>query len=180
MELEHYNSLKKEVLQKYISHTFFETGTYLGDSVKLALEVGFKRIISIEIDPELQYKNLMNISTEGYDCHMTLATGDTLELMLYHTKDLTEQTTFWLDAHTDLGMQGKKKCPLYEEIEAIAQSQTKTHTIMIDDLRCFGIGLWGEGITIEGVKERILNINDQYKFCIEDGYEKQDILVAYI
>lgn len=180
MELQHYNSLKKEVLQKYVNHTFFETGTYLGDSVKLAMELGFEEIISIEIDPELQLRNITSLPIESYKGNLRLLTGDSFELVPMFIPRLTERTTFWLDAHVDYGMEGKKRCPLYDELYAIAQSPIKDHTILIDDLRCFGVGLWGEGITLEGVKEIILGINPNYQFVIEDGIEPNDILVAYI
>jgi hypothetical protein len=178
-ELQHYYSLKKEVLQKYVNHTFFETGTYLCDAVLLAKEVGFKKIISIEIDPQLQLKNLSNLPNDN-TCEISLLTGDSLELMPYHVPRITERTTFWLDAHVDFGVEGKKRCPLYEELYAIAHSEIKDHTILIDDIRCFGVGLWGEGISVEGVKEIILGINPNYQFTFEDGYAPQDILVAYI
>ena len=169
MELQHYYSLKKEVLEKYVNHTFFETGTYLGDAVKLAMEVGFDEIVSIEIDPELQLRNITNLQQESFKGKLTLLTGDSFELVPYHIPKLNERTTFWLDAHVDFGIEGKKRCPLYEEIDAIAMSKIKNHTILIDDLRCFGIGLWGEGITIEEVKNRILKINKDYKFTFENG-----------
>jgi len=180
MELQHYHSLKKEVLEKYVNHTFFETGTYLGDAVKLAMEVGFKEIISIEIDPELQLRNLTNLQNDSFKGKLTLLTGDSFELVPYHIPRLTERTTFWLDAHVDFGIEGKKRCPLYDELYSIGQSPIKDHTILIDDLRCFGVGLWGEGISLEGAKEIILGINPNYQFAIENGIEANDILVAYI
>ncbi len=40
---------------------FIETGTYLGDSVELALKVGFEKIISIELLEELQIRNIKKL-----------------------------------------------------------------------------------------------------------------------
>ena len=39
-------------LENYLNPIFVETGTYEGNSIKLALGAGFDKIFSIEIDPE--------------------------------------------------------------------------------------------------------------------------------
>ena len=62
----HYNTLKENVLLKYKNPIFFETGTYLGDSVDLALKVGFSKIISVEIEEYLQKENRL-IQPESCD-----------------------------------------------------------------------------------------------------------------
>jgi hypothetical protein len=95
-------------------------------------------------------------------------------------KKLDKRTTFWLDAHVDLGVMGVKKCPIYDELDMISNSDIKNHTILIDDLRCFGSGLWGEGIELEKIKKMILKINENYNFSCEDGHIPNDVLVAYI
>ncbi len=93
---------------------------------------------------------------------------------------LDKPTTFWLDAHVDFGPIGTKKCPLYEELSSIKMSNIKTHTILIDDMRMLG-HWWGEGISVDGLKNKILEINSNYKFTFENnGYAPNDILVAYL
>ena len=42
-------SLKKEILEKYPNKYFVETGTHIGNSVQLALDCGFEKIITMEI-----------------------------------------------------------------------------------------------------------------------------------
>ena len=182
-ELEHFYSLTNTVLSKYKNHTFFETGTYLGDSVKLAIELGFERVISVELEERLQKRNSVIFENEISSGQVELIVGDTLLIIDDIIKRITERTTFWLDSHQDLGPQGVKKCPLYEEIEAISKSNIKNHTIMIDDIRCISnphIFPWAEGLSIEGVTELIKKINPDYQFTLESGITPNDILVAYI
>jgi hypothetical protein len=178
--MEHYYTLKENVLSKYKNNYFFETGTYLGDSVELALKLGFDKVISIEIDADLQKTNFLKFEEEIKQNRVSLIVGDTLLVMEELVENLDKKTTFWLDAHVDLGISGLKRCPLYDEIRMISKSQIKDHTILIDDLRCFGGGLWGEGIHLDEIKRLILEINEDYKFSLEDGHIPNDILVAYV
>jgi len=176
----HYYTLKEKVLIKYMNPIFFETGTYLGDSVELALKVGFSKIISIEIEEYLQKENTKKFQQQINEGKVTLITGDTILVMEDIIKRINQPTTFWLDAHVDLGITGIKKCPLYEELDFIAKSNIKTHTILIDDVRLFGDKHWGTGINLNEIKNKILSINPNYKFTFEDGHVPSDVLVAYI
>ena len=45
-------TLSKSVLGKYKNNVFVETGTLWGEAVEVAIECGFKKIYSMEIDPE--------------------------------------------------------------------------------------------------------------------------------
>jgi len=181
MQYQHYYTLQKPVLEKYVNHTFVETGTYLGDSVQLALECGFEKIISIEIEPALHEGCVYMFGEEIAEGSVELILGDSLKEMKNIVSRLTERTTFWLDGHWDFGTQGVKVCPLYEELEAIAESPIKNHTILIDDMRMLGWGNWGEGITKETIIEKIKAINPEYKIAFEDTHcAPNDILVATI
>jgi hypothetical protein len=176
----HYYTLKENVLFKYKNPVFFETGTYLGDSVELALKVGFSKINSIEIEEYLQKENTIKFQQQINEGKVELITGDTILVMEDIIKNLDKPTTFWLDAHVDRGITGVKKCPLYEELNFIAKSNIKTHTILIDDVRLFGSGNWGKGIIMEEIKTKILQINPNYNITFEDGHIPYDILVAHI
>lgn len=181
-QLQHFYTLTNPVLSKYVNHSFFETGTYLGDSVKLALECGFEKVISVELMEELQDRNKEIFKNEIEEEKVDLIVGDTLLILDSIVENLEDRTTFWLDAHQDLGPAGVKKCPLYEEIEAIGRSKIKNHTIMIDDMRCLnGVFPWSVGITKEGIVERIKQINEKYRIVFEPSpFGPQDIMVAYI
>jgi hypothetical protein len=172
-------TLLKEVLVKYPNKYFVETGTANGDCVRIALECGFQKVFSVELDVDLQTENIKNYQPFIKQNKVNLVIGDSLfELCNLITK-LDAKTTFWLDAHQDFGPKGVKRCPLYEEIECIKNSSIKTHTIMIDDLRMLG-HWWGEGVDLDTLKNKILEINTEYKFTLEDGHVPNDILVAYI
>ena len=180
-KLEHFYTLTQPVLTKYINHSFFETGTYLGDSVKLALDCGFKKVISVELMEELQDRNKEIFKNEIEEGKVDLIVGDTLLILDSVIENLTERTTFWLDSHQDLGPAGVHKCPLYEELESIGKSKIKNHTIMIDDMRCLdGRFPWSVGITKDGIIERLKNINPEYKITFERGMIENDIMVAFI
>ncbi len=179
--LQSFHTLRKPTLDKYVNHTFFETGTYLGDSVKLALECGFEKVISVELMENLQNKNRKTFKNEVESGKVDLITGDTLLMIDSIIDKLNERTTFWLDSHQDLGPAGEKPCPLYEEIEAIGKSKIKNHTIMIDDMRCLdGRFPWSVGINQEGIISRLKKINPEYKISYENGMIPNDIMVAYV
>lgn len=172
-------TLSKEVLSKYLNPYFLETGTADGDCVRLALETGFEKIISIELDTTLQSQNIKTYQSYINEGRVSLITGDSLWEISNLIPQLDRRTTFWLDAHVDFGPAGTKRCPLYEELAAIATSEIKDHTILIDDMRILGTH-WGEGISVDGLKERLLQINSGYKFTFENGWAENDILVAYV
>jgi hypothetical protein len=172
-------TLSNQVLSKYKNPYFLETGTANADCVRLALEVGFEKIISIELDASLQEENIKNYKSLIDENKVTLITGDSLTELNTLVNHLDKPTTFWLDAHVDFGPCGIKKCPLYEELDAIGRNSIKTHTILIDDVRIFG-DHWGENISLNELKNKLLKINKDYKFTFEDGFTKNDILVAYL
>ena len=172
-------TLSKEVLSKYPNPYFLETGTANGDCVRLALEMGFSKIFSIELDESLQKENIQKYKLFVDSGRINLVTGDSLQEISNITPSLDKSTTFWLDAHQDFGPKGVKRCPLYEELSAIKYSNIKTHTILIDDMRMLG-QWWGEGISVGELKERILEINPNYKFTFEDGFTSSDILAAFV
>jgi hypothetical protein len=95
---------------------------------------------------------------------------------------------FFLDAHVDNNNihNYKKKCPLFEELEAIKSIERKDNVILIDDLRAFkDVFPWGETSYgrvdfLQKLKEAILSINKDYKFSTLDGYIKDDVLLAYV
>jgi hypothetical protein len=172
-------TLRKDVLEKYMSSYFFETGTADGDAVRLAIEMGFEKIYSIEIDERLYIQNCEKFKKFIESGQVVLILGDSLLKMEEIIPQLDKPTTFWLDAHVDFGPKGVKRCPLYEELESIKTSNINNHKIMIDDMRIFGKH-WGIGISEETLKKTLLEINPKYTITIEDGYVLKDVLCAKI
>jgi len=65
-----------------------------------------------------------------------------------------------------------------QELKIIKNHPIKTHTILIDDLRCWNVKKIG--FNTETLKQAILEINPKYKFELEEGHVEKDILAAYI
>jgi hypothetical protein len=175
-------TLKHEVLQKYKNDIFVETGTLWGDAVQVALDCGFKKIYSIELDPQKVKVNSERFENEIKSGVVTIIEGDTFKVFSRVLKKVTSQATFWLDAHWDGGPVGQYKCPLPFELKALLKHPIKTHTLLIDDRRLFGeIGSnWGEGLDEKVLIESIIKINPDYKISFEDGCIPNDIIVAKV
>jgi len=173
-------SLKKEVLEKYLNKYFVETGTHIGNSVQLALNCGFEKIITMEINPEKVESAKKRFSKEIEEGKVIILQGDTVETFKEALKLLDGPATFWLDAHWDDGPQGEYLCPLPIELEEIKKTSIKNHTLLIDDRRLFGLDgtTWGHTIDEDGILESIFDINEKYKISYEDGCVPKDIISA--
>lgn len=132
---------------------FVETGTHQGESVRDALELGYHKVISVEILPELQQRNQAHF--DG-DERVHLFTGDSNVLMPEMLELVAAPAVFWLDGHFEHGL------PVWRELDYISEHVIRTHTIIIDD-----IGLLYPN-DIERLKQRILEINPRYQFVIEN------------
>lgn len=178
-------SLKKEYLVKYKteSHTcFIESGTYTGGAVELASDLGFNKIISVEIS-ERNYR--IAFEKFKYNSKVYLVLGDSSFEFPKICSDLVTPSVFWLDGHFDkhCDTKGFLECPLLKELDSIKLSIYKEHIIMIDDLRLFGNThetLWAKDLNLDLVKSKLLEINPNYKFYYENGWSNDDILVATV
>lgn len=175
-------SLSKKVLEKYPNKYFVETGTHIGNSVQLALDCGFEKIITMEINPEKVNHAKERFSEEIENKKVIIFEGDTVDVFPEAIKLLDAPATFWLDAHWDDGPKGEYLCPLPIELELLSNNPIKEHTLLIDDRRLFGVPgtTWGHTIDEEGILESIFDINSEYKISYEDGCVANDIIVAKI
>jgi hypothetical protein len=173
-------SLTKEVLTKYPNKYFVETGTHIGNSVQLALDCGFEKIITMEINSQKVEYARKRFSKEIEEGKVTILQGDTISLFKDAIDNLDAAATFWLDAHWDDGPRGKYLCPLPIELECLLNHPIKKHTLLIDDRRLFGVEgtTWGHTIDEDGIMESILDINKDYKISYENGCVPDDIIVA--
>ena len=83
---------------------------------------------------------------------------------------------FFLDSHGH-----GYGCPLIEELEAIKSLESNNHIILIDDIRIIRTCVWSDerytGDNFEDVlKNKLLQINENYKFSYLDGHIKDDVL----
>lgn len=180
-------------LKKYLNEVYIETGFYKGESLNEALNCGFKKLHSIEIN-NVFYNEGLNVFKKIEN--VFLYNGTSRLVLPEILKQLDKRATFFLDAH-DLDYQGIEKykfkkideCPVMEEIDIIKQHFIKNHTIIIDDIRIFdgtdnnGIRYsWAKDFNISSdiIKIKILEINNNYKFKLEKGVVENDVLIAYV
>jgi hypothetical protein len=164
-------NLTGEVLGKYISPVFFETGTYQGHSVKLAITLGFEEVYSVEKN-KLYFRACMDKFRGTLGVHLHL--GDSSECLWDLIKKIDKRITFWLDGHN------VHEIPVLKELEIIARHPIKDHIIMVDDRRVMGTEIWN-GITEQDVIQAIYKINPDYTILYEDSLNApKDIIVACI
>jgi len=164
-------SANKGFFNNYMNPVFIETGSGGGGGIQLALDAGFPLIYSIELS-EVLYEFCSEYFKVNKNVNVVF--GDSQRVLWDVISKFNTPITFWLDAHiTDLLSEGDpEKPPLMEEIEIIGRHPIKNHTILIDDLRCWG---WNDKLM-----DAIRIINPSYVFSLEDGTFEKDILVAQV
>jgi len=154
-------------LQDY--KTFFETGTYEGETL-LELESCFEKLISIEISEKLFYKNIFNTEINANKIFLKL--GDSSKLIKKILENNNDNILYWLDGHYSKGNntgRGDKDVPLLEELKYI-QTRYKKDIIIIDDYRLFGTYQnedWAE-ITLQNILNIFLKEQIFTYFILED------------
>lgn len=149
--------------QKHNIDTLVETGTYLGDMI-WAQRNSFAHIYSIELSKV--FADLAKKRFSKYP-HITIIEGDSGEVMTKLIKQINKKAIFWLDGHYSGGATAcaGKECPVYEELEAIFQSDIE-HVLLIDDARCFvGANSYPtveelSGVVFEKYPNSTINIED--------------------
>ena len=171
---------------------YFETGLWdprTNVSSRQALACEFNKVYCIEIRKDWveMGKNVFNeyIMNGKYNLYL----DDSSNLKNYiMTDEFKNKTMFFLDAHVDNSNihNYKKKCPLFDELEAIKNMERKDNVILIDDLRIIKNSFpWGETSYgnidfLQQIKQTILTINKNYKFSTLNGYANDDVLIAYV
>lgn len=172
--------ITKENLEKYGNgNVFVETGTYLGETVDMVLETKlFKKIYTIELNDELFFA--AQLKYEGNEI-VSLKHGDSIDCLKEIVASLKEPATFWLDAHASGHLVGGKSggSPVLDELDIIASSPIKTHTIIIDDCRLFGSNEWSF-VKKEDAIEKLMKINPDYNIHYLDGHIRNDVLWATV
>lgn len=136
-------TLTPDILQKYPNPVFFETGTWYGGGVRLANDLGFRTIYTLDIEESF----IQQIKSEFP--HVNAIHGDSRKVFSEILASITEPVTFWLDSHALLDGQ---ECvtTVVSELSAIISWWRPGSTVLIDDLRMFGYGgCWGESCSFE-------------------------------
>jgi hypothetical protein len=131
---------------------FFESGTHHGESVLDALYLGFEKIISVEILPDL-YKECSDKFKDNANVHLFF--GDSEVQMPEMLKLVDRKSLFWLDGHFGHGV------PTWKELEFLESHPIKNHTIIIDDIYSYFDN------QVEDLKNAIRKINPDYTFVME-------------
>jgi hypothetical protein len=179
-EWNHPSHLTLDYLKTYASGDIFvETGTYLGDTVKLALEHGFKKIHSIELN-----KKLYDDAVEMFKNEPTVKIwlGDSTEILPIIIDEIgNNRATFWLDAHASGPLVGGKSggSPVVDELNIIGKSMCKEHTIFVDDKRLFGSAEWSY-VSFDDAIKALGNINENYKIKLLDGHMPEDVICVKV
>jgi hypothetical protein len=177
-------TIRLQLLKDYaVGSTFVETGSQEGWTFYTAKDYGFDTMYGIELMEEFFVHSTERFKDES---NIHIFFGESPDILSNLCPSLTEPTTFWLDAHAsgeDIPGGKYGPCPLVQELEAIATSPCKNHTIMIDDVRLFGTHEW-DYIDLQTVIDLILTINSNYKITYADGEEDgtfpNDILIASV
>lgn len=126
---------------------WIETGTYLGESVLIAKELGFRTIHSIELF-ERNYQKAKARTKNLPDTHLHLGDSKSLlpQILSTHSSIRSRSVVFWLDGHYQgrvEGERGEEECPLLSELQALLEWGGKGDVLVcIDDFRLFLPDFW--------------------------------------
>lgn len=170
--------LTEEYINSYCStrDVFVETGTYLGDTVRLAKHCGFKMIHSIELDEEL-CKRATDMFKD--DPSITIWHGDSVDCLPSILQTFTGPATFWLDAHASGEFPGGRTggSPVIDELKIIQGHVNHDHTIFIDDRRLFESAEWS-GVKEEDAIALLRDMNPKYAIKLLNGHVPLDVICA--
>ena len=167
--------------QRFRRPMFVETGTLVGNGLWCALEAGFERCYSIEIQPHQYEAACVRFEPYIQQGRVELVLGDSAAMLPAVVGRIDQPALFWLDAHLshNYGARLAKACPALEELDAIDQSAVRDHVILIDDVACFDNAAH-DNIPLQTVKDRIRQINPAYQFEQLDAVLPGNILAAWV
>ena len=139
--------------ETYDLPVLFETGTFFGYGVQLAINAGFEKIFSVEIIDEYFTANVERFSDQE---NVTILKGESAAVLGDTVGEIESNILFWLDAHfpgADGGLchynsceDEAIRCPLEHELEIIrARRPGRKDVFIIDDLNLYEIGDYAAG-----------------------------------
>ena len=177
--------ITKELIKEHKKDktVYFETGTYQGDGVQLALDTGFDTVYSVEVH-QGKYKGCVSRFSGNEKVILLHNTSEKyLEQAVVDIKHPlnTERCFIYLDAHP---MGGTTSPPLINELNLIAYLKRNDHTIVVDDFRLIrdatGWGTCFKGKDMKAEFNRLfLAINEDYQISYHgDAWDVEDLIVA--
>jgi len=173
----------------YLESGMWDPTEYI--SLHKALSCKFQKVYTMEIRDDFVASAQEVFKSEISSGKLTVLHGDSSNLanFIAGNPDFNEKSLFFLDAHVDnpkITQPYKAKCPVFFELDAISNLSRKDNVICIDDVRILQTPFpWGETFFpgqsyMTLIMERIVKINEKYKFKLLDGHTKNDVLVAYV
>jgi hypothetical protein len=174
--------ISAETLAKYrldLPFGFIETGSGSGEGIRRALQAGYRDVRSVELSKHW-YQHCVHEFWNNPE--VRLYHGLSEELLEAMLKPFVVPVTIFLDGHYagDGTSHGPVSCPLLEELAIIGRHPVKTHTILIDDLRCWRRDDPTIGFGVDEIIEAVKRINPDYVIGYEDGEVPGDILTARV
>jgi len=130
-------------LTKYANPVFVETGTWVGDGVRAAVEAGFLEIYSMDVDFNNIQKAIKK-TADLKDSDINLHWGASINILPIILNSCTGKSiTFWLDAHPPGTLSlnpnagDRTQSPLMDELLIIDKYKIPNRIILIDDMRLF-------------------------------------------
>ena len=142
----------KKLKEEYKCNIYFETGMWdprsLSISLRKALNSDFDKVFCMEIRNDFVKKAKKIFRDRILKKELKIILDDSTNMKSYLNEEcFKKKTLFFLDAHVDNSniRNFKKRCPCFEELEAIKILERKDNIIVIDDIGIFKEEYpWGE------------------------------------
>lgn len=161
---------------------FIETGSYMGDAISLALQAGYERILSMDINPTNIAHCHERFDLANKHAYISLTCADSAVSLLKMIKYVNEPAMIWLDAHSQLfddEPPSDNPFPLMKELEQLAKHPIKKHTILVDDILILthpDVTGW----TRETIEDAVMAINPEYKIMYLSNPVINNIMMAHV
>ena len=181
-------SLLKEIKEKHNCNVFFETGLFHGHSARIALDIGFEKVFSVELLNHFIERGKKTFEKEISENRYFLIADDSANIRNHLDAVIDDKVVFWLDAHIDNGLNNAvanplEICPVVHEIESL-RVLNKKPVILVDDISIIEDSFpWGDKSSNAINLEKIITKIDSLPFDYEISYwpspaSEKDILVA--
>jgi hypothetical protein len=167
---------------------FVETGSFHGDGIDLAMQAGYTRILSIDIDGanvahcQERFELIPADDRPAQNAHISVTCADSATGLLKMMKYVNEPAMIWLDAHSQLfddEPPSDNPFPLLKELQQLSKHPIRTHTILADDILVLthpDVTGW----TRKDIEEAVLKINPEYKISYLSNPVRENIMLCQL
>lgn len=163
---------------KFKSNYFVETGPHSGHSIEQALSAGFETIHAVELNSKIAHWTAQRFKNHN---NVHIWQGDSGTILYDVIRTINEPITFWLNAYNYSNDFNIENTPILRELEQIKRHHIKTHTLLIDSIKCAGTRQF-DYISLESIVTKIKEINPNYRISYiaggDNAESNNNILVA--